>query len=239
MASSTRVTRVHYVLAICVLISVLCGLGWLQAHQQKQAVNDLKRDLAARIYEMEKAVSASRQEADEYRESTEVRINELAGRVAYLTHVNEKLNVDLYKKSRAGHGEAFSIIGIMDLDGDGKDNRDQLKTFLAALGDGIDNDVDDKGILRVNGKFDDKPKVTERTKFVVIGEIPEIADTDDANEIAAIQRILRRRNELVTMARERGVGVVSLSDFLKYIGYKLDRRPFVPGSDVPYRLKSS
>ena len=32
--------------------------------------------------------------------------------------------------------------------------------------------------------------------------------------------------------------VVSLGDFLSYIGYKSQRRLFVPGSDVPYKLKS-
>jgi hypothetical protein len=34
------------------------------------------------------------------------------------------------------------------------------------------------------------------------------------------------------------VPIRSLSDFLNYIGYKQQRRLFVPGSDVPYNLKS-
>jgi hypothetical protein len=235
----TRPTRFHYVRAICVLVSILCGLGWLRAHQQKQAVNNLNRDLAARIHEIEKAAAASRQEADEYRKSAEARIDELAGRVTDLKQINEKLTVEQRNKWRSGRGEAFSIIGIMDLDGDGKDNRDQLKTILAAAGAWIDNEVDDKGILRVNGKFDDTPRFADKTKFVVVGKIPDIADTDDASQVAAIQELIRLRKVFFEMARERGIRVVSLSDFLKYIGYKSDRRIFVPGSDVPYRLKSS
>jgi len=220
---------------ICVLVGILCGLGWLQAHQQKQAVEDLKRDFAARIHEIEKAAWASRQEVDDYRKSTESRIDELAGRVADLKQINEKLTVEL----RAGRGEAFSIIGIMDLDGNGRDNRVQLKRILAAGGHWIDNEVDVKGILRVKGKIPEKPWFGEKTKFVVVGMIPEVADTDDASEIAAIQKIIRLRKVFFEMARERGIRVVSLSDFLKYLGYSPDRRVFVPVSDVPYRLKSS
>jgi hypothetical protein len=239
METPRRLAPIHCCLVICVLVSILCGLGWLRAQQQKQAVNNLNRDLAAKIHEIEEAAAATRQEADEYRKSAEARIDELAGRVAALKQINEKLAVEQRVIWRAGRGEAFSIIGIMDLDGDGKDNRDQLKRILAATGAWIDNEVDDKGILRVNGKFDDTPRFADKTKFVVVGKIPDIADTDDDSEAAAIQELIRLRKVIFEMARERGIRIVSLSDFLKYIGYKSDRRLFVPGSDVPHRLKSS
>jgi hypothetical protein len=136
------------------------------------------------------------------------------------------------------HDEAFSIVGIVDLDGDGKDDRDLFREIVATAGATIDNDVDDKGVLRVNGKIEDKPKITERTKFLVIGKIPEIAESADPDEIATIQKILAYRKDLQDAATERGVRVVSMGDFLNYIGYKSQRRLFVPGSDVPYNLKS-
>jgi hypothetical protein len=139
-----------------------------------------------------------------------------------------------------GRGEAFSIVGIMDLDGDGKDDRDLLFEQVKTAGATIDNDVDEKGILRVDGKVpeDNKPKVTEKTKFVVIGKIGEISETADPEEQATITKILTLRKELEDAARERGVRVLSLSDFLVYIGYKSQRRLFVPGGDVPFRLKA-
>jgi hypothetical protein len=138
----------------------------------------------------------------------------------------------------AGHDEAFSFVGIFDLDGDKKDDRDQLREIVATAGATIDNDVDPNGVLTVNGKEADKPVVTEHTKFVVIGKIPEISETEDKEEIAAILRVNDKRKDLEEAARERGVRVVSLSDFLTYIGYKQQRRLFVPGGDVPYNLKS-
>jgi hypothetical protein len=140
----------------------------------------------------------------------------------------------------SGRGEAFSIIGIMDLNGDGRDDRDLLKEAVATAGAVIDNDVDEKGILKVNNQVPDdgKPRITERTKFVVIGKIPEIAETADPDEIATIQKILGLRKELEDAARERGVRVLSLGDFISYIGYVSQRRLFVPGEDAPYKLKS-
>ncbi|MGE5195603.1 MAG: hypothetical protein ACM3U2_24180 [Deltaproteobacteria bacterium] len=139
-----------------------------------------------------------------------------------------------------GRGEAFSIVGIMDLDGDGKDDRDLLLEQVRTAGATVDNDIDEKGVLRVNGKIpdDNKPRITEKTKFVVIGKIGEISETADPDEIATIQKIQELRKELEDAARERGVRVLSLSDFLVYIGYKQQRRLFVPGGDIPYKLKA-
>lgn len=138
----------------------------------------------------------------------------------------------------SGRGEVFSVVGIIDLDGDGKDDPDLFKELLATSSASIDNRVDQKGVLWVNGKEEDDPKITERTKFLVIGKIPEIADTADPEEIQNIQKILSYRKKLEDAARERGVRVVSLGDFLNYMGYKPQRRLFVPGGDVPWNLKS-
>ncbi len=139
-----------------------------------------------------------------------------------------------------GRGEAFSIVGIIDLDGDGKDDRDLFREAVTTAGATIDNDITPQGKLLLNGREPDpyKPQISEKTKFVVIGKIPEVSDTADPDEIATIIKINGLKKDLVEAANERGVRVVSLSDFLSYIGYKPQRRLFVPGSDVPYNLKS-
>jgi hypothetical protein len=139
-----------------------------------------------------------------------------------------------------GRGEAFSIVGTIDLDGDGKDDRDLFREAVTTAGATIDNDIRPDGKLLVNDKTPDpyKPQISEKTKFVVIGKIREVSDTADPDEIATILKINALKKDLVEAANERGVRVVSLSDFLSYIGYKPQRRLFVPGSDVPYNLKS-
>ena len=136
-------------------------------------------------------------------------------------------------------GDAFSLLGTMDLDGDGTGDLDLLEQLISFSGGWIDNVVDEKGTLRVNGVIpnDGQPLVTKSTKFVVIGQIPEIEEGDDPQTVGRIQKILERRKELEAAAREQGVRVISLADFLPYIGFK-PKRVFVPGRDVLYDLKA-
>jgi hypothetical protein len=142
----------------------------------------------------------------------------------------------------SGRGESFAFIGIADLDGDGKSDRDILHEVVATAGGTIDNEVDDKGNLWVNGKLSDdkKPKLTEKTKFLVKGALPEpgAGPTDNEENSISIE-ITKLNKEMDQQARERGIRVVSLSDFLSFIGYKSQRRLFVPGDDGKYTLKNA
>ncbi len=65
-------------------------------------------------------------------------------------------------------------MGFFDLDQDGKDDRDLLYQAVAATGAVIDNDLDEQGILRIDGKIENEPRLTYKTKFLVIGRIPEV-----------------------------------------------------------------
>jgi hypothetical protein len=122
---------------------------------------------------------------------------------------------------RKAQGESFSIVGTADLNGDGHDDRDRLTKMVAVAAGRIDNDVDAWGILRVNGKIaiEGKPQVTASTKFIVIGQVPEVKDGDDPQTVDRIQKILSYRKEIEDAARERGIRVISLNDFVKYLGY--------------------
>lgn len=139
-----------------------------------------------------------------------------------------------------GRGESVSIIGITDLDGDGKSDRDLFHEFVKSSGGTIDNEVDDKGILYVDGKIPEEdqnmPRITEKTKFLVKGKIPDVTSTADLDQRAVITRINEIQKEMDQQARERGIRVISLSDFLSFMGYKTQRRLFVPG-DTPYSIK--
>jgi hypothetical protein len=139
-----------------------------------------------------------------------------------------------------GRGESFSIVGVMDLDGDGRSDRDLLHEIITASGAAVDNEVDDKGNLFINGKPAEdptKPQLSERTKFVVKGKIADLTSTADKEEQAVISRINEIQREMDQQARERGIRIVSLSDFLSFMGYKTQRRLFVPGGETPFTLK--
>jgi hypothetical protein len=130
-----------------------------------------------------------------------------------------------------GRSENFSFVGKIDLDGDGQEDRATLHEIVSAAGARIDNEVDAKGILTGAG-------IDVNTKFLVIGDIPEVADTDDKEAEKIILDIKTHQTELRKQAREQGVRVITLGDFLNYIGYKPQSRVFRPGDDRPYNLRS-
>lgn len=121
---------------------------------------------------------------------------------------------------------AFSLVGTIDIDGDGKSDRDLLRKLVAAARGTIDNEVDDDGNLLIDGSMvpnvgaPPSPRITERTKFLVRGTLPaERAQRTTAAETTA-RRILDLSGELDRQAHEHGVRIISLKDFLRFIGYE-------------------
>ncbi|MBB03382.1 MAG: hypothetical protein CMJ47_12095 [Planctomyces sp.] len=127
----------------------------------------------------------------------------------------------------------FSFVGFIDLDGDGIYDRELLHDIVESSGAEIDNEVGD------DGEWLENRGVTSNTKFVVIGEIPDPTKTERDEEKEQYEKIVQKRTELVNEARLQGTRVVSLNDFLAYIGFKPQRRLYVPGlSDKEYTLKA-
>jgi hypothetical protein len=108
----------------------------------------------------------------------------------------------------------------MDVDGDGEGDRDQLLEMIAASGGSIDNEVDELGALRVAGRYDDRPSVSETTKFIVQGKFPQPSDLSDCNEIGKSIKIAEVYALLEAEAHERGARIISLEEFLRDIGYE-------------------
>ncbi|MCG6155990.1 hypothetical protein [Rubinisphaera margarita] len=133
----------------------------------------------------------------------------------------------------AGRTFYFSFVGFMDLDGDGIYDRELLHDIVASNGAEIDNEVGDDGEWIVHRG------VSANTKFVVIGEIPDPSKTEREDEKEMYERIVAKRTELIAEARLQGTRVISLNDFLAYIGFKPQRRLYVPGlADKNYQLKA-
>jgi hypothetical protein len=132
--------------------------------------------------------------------------------------------------------ETYSLVGIMDLDGDGEDDSGRLRRVIKGIGGSIDNEVDERGELRVDGRFPDdrRPSLSEKTKFVVLGRIPQVADLTDPEEMETSLKIAGFYKELEDQARARGVRIISLEDFLRYIGYEqVEIKTAVPRHNPP------
>lgn len=130
-----------------------------------------------------------------------------------------------------GRPETFSISGIIDLDGDGKSDMDQLRQIIENANAKIDNEVTEDGERLGNG-------LTVHTKFLVLGESPNIDDAKTDEQRDKMQVLLSKMKEINDEARLKAVRVVGINDFLSYIGYKPQRRLFIPGSGVPSKIKA-
>ena len=146
-----------------------------------------------------------------------------------------------------GRSLNFSFVGIVDLDNDGQSDRQKLHEIVAGAGAAIDNEVDDQGKRIRYMKFpndfidyvkDEVPGIDVNTKFLVIGEIPDMALAVKDEDKDRIQRIQTHKKHLGIEAKEQGVRVVSLNDFLAWIGYTPQRKLFVPGTQRGYQLKA-
>jgi hypothetical protein len=133
---------------------------------------------------------------------------------------------------RAGMQEKFALVGLVDLDNDGVGDRDVLNDLVASSHGEITDWVDDQGQRHpANGN------ISVATKFLVIGRIPDFSAAKP-NEIEAFKRIADWKSKMVAEALENGVRVVSMEDFLNYMGYDAGRRIYRPGKSDKWNLRS-
>lgn len=137
----------------------------------------------------------------------------------------------------AGMKEYFAFVGDGDLNGDGKmdaKDRKMLKDLLNNAGADLDVEITEDG-QRVPADA----KLSVHTKWLVVGDVGDpslwVGDEDKRNRILEVQK---QHDELVQEAREHGIKIVSLKDFLTYLGWKPELRLYIPGSDAKFNLKT-
>lgn len=134
----------------------------------------------------------------------------------------------------AGMVEKIAFVGIIDLDGDGVSDRDLLQELMDINHSLIKLQImDDGSRVPAEGKLD------VDTKFLVEGPIPdptEFAGLDEKQRF--IEDMMAERRKLHDEARDFGVRIISLNEFLTWVGYKNQQRVFRPGQEQPYNLNA-
>ncbi len=129
--------------------------------------------------------------------------------------------------------EKFALVGMVDLDNDGKSDREQFKHLLAVSGAVLDNEITDLGErLPADGK------ITVHTKFLVLGDIPDPTTLVSEKEKDINRKLTDHLTELRKEARANGVRIIKINDFLAHIGFQSKRRLFRPGEQRPFNLKA-
>ena len=116
-----------------------------------------------------------------------------------------------------GRQVSFAIAGIIDMDGDGRNDIDELKSVIR-----LSNGVVDAS-PGADGKVDGE--ITSKTRYLILGDFPEAARLDDE----------RRSWDLMSKEADTyGVEPIQLHEFLQLIGWKSHRNtvPLGVGSEA-------
>jgi hypothetical protein len=121
--------------------------------------------------------------------------------------------------------ERFALIGKIDIDRDGRDDRDDLKRMIVAAGGIIDYDLPPPSVGQETGK------ITPRTTWYVLDDRepihPAFARRANASSPLDDPTFLNRRTEAERVARADGVRPMSIQRILAYLGYTYGQK--LPG----------
>ena len=111
-----------------------------------------------------------------------------------------------------GHAERFALIGLVDLNDDGRSDIEGLRRYVQESGSKVTVWVDDSG-NRNGGAVD------MSVKYLVVGETPAPDSARNDLQRVAYNRLIGHLTEMREEAYDHGVRVIRLNDFLAYIGY--------------------
>ena len=132
-----------------------------------------------------------------------------------------------------GRTEHFAFVGGLDIDEDGTDDSELLRRIVENQGAKIDF------VLGLDGeRRPETGRIDDRTKFLVIGEIPDAQrlGTQDERYQQTLE-LERKANDLRKDALQFGKRVVGLNEFLSYMGYRPTQRVYQPGSGREYNIR--
>lgn len=111
---------------------------------------------------------------------------------------------------RPGKRVRFALAGLLDIDGDGRSDRNIVRSLLVAGGGAIDEEMYDDGEINKIGEG-----MTSGTRYLVLGERP-----DDRTEA----KILESYSTMQKRAEELGVEVINIDKLLDWVGYRPEAR---------------
>ena len=108
MAITSKPTGIHYAIVICLLTSIVCGLGWIQARRESDRSQEWNRHLTAEISQLQLDAAAAQKKAAECEAEKEKRIQEMNRRITSLIVIphGPKHNIE-DQAGRAAPGGAY------------------------------------------------------------------------------------------------------------------------------------
>ena len=133
----------------------------------------------------------------------------------------------------AGRKNYFSFVGELNINADSKEDSALLFSKIRDEGGDVEVYVNAEG-ERMNGRGEAAPdkKLSGKTKYLVIGELPDQADyPSNSPEYEFAAKVLEQAQQLRQEARQQGIRTINLPDFVSFIGYSPTQRLFIPGDE--------
>ncbi len=139
----------------------------------------------------------------------------------------------------SGQKLEIAVAGLLDFDGNPGGDRDEFVRLVSGAGATIIIQINDEAKL-VDEKGDELTEadpigslITEKTRFLIIGDLGEGNATQDSVKQVLYQKMQQQASKMKNAALNHGVHVISLSSFLEYVGYSRKNIAYTPGNKYP------
>ena len=139
----------------------------------------------------------------------------------------------------SGQKLEIAVAGLLDFDGNPGGDRDEFTRIITGANAHIAIQISDEAKLvdqNGNEATDADPigtLMTEKTRFLIIGDLGEANLTQDTVKQALYQKMQQHASRMRQAALNHGIRVVSLSSFMEYIGYSRKNIAFTTGNRFP------
>jgi hypothetical protein len=128
---------------------------------------------------------------------------------------------------RKGRTQGFALVGLMDIDNDGRDDRDMIKSVIERAGGRVDAELLPNGNVEPKGNVPGKG-MNVNTQFLVIGT--DVSITDKAN--LEQQEKAKRYSKFIGEAKSLGIQQMNMSRLLGFLKSKNSNRTVPLGSQT-------
>lgn len=125
-----------------------------------------------------------------------------------------------------GDKESIAFVGYVHLNDDREDDNNEFIRLIEEHGGRVDAWIDTK-----TGKLMGGP-ISVRTKWLVVGDLPEPGDSKLPIEEARLYAQIRSNADILRkQAKERGVHEINIRNFITYMGYNKPQQTVQTGSE--------
>lgn len=139
----------------------------------------------------------------------------------------------------SGQKLEIAVAGLLDFDGNPGGDREEFTRLVTGANGKITIQINDEGVLvdQNNRELTELDPIgtliTEKTRFLIIGDLGEGNLTNDTVKQALYQEMQQNASKMRNAALNHGVHVISLSSFLEYVGYSRKDLTFKKGNKFP------